>query len=108
MLGFPPPGAVKTNSSTIDRTTVVVANPRHASCELEGEAVILALDSGIYYGLDGVGKLVWELIQEPRAIEAVCTSVQEVYDVGHERCLNDVIRLVDHLREAGLVEIHTA
>lgn len=99
---------MKTDSSPLDRTSVVVANPRHASCELEGEAVILALDTGVYYGLDGVGRVIWEQVQEPRTVDAICDAIVAEYEVGHERCLVDVLRLVEHLRGAGLVEIRTA
>ncbi len=32
--------------------------------ELDGEAVILNLDTGIYFGLDAVGTRIWRLIEE--------------------------------------------
>ena len=49
-----------------DDTLVAVAD--HASCELGGEAVLLDLTTGVYYGLDPVGTRVWRLLQQPRSL----------------------------------------
>ena len=38
---------------------------------LEGEAVILSLHDGIYYGLNSVGLRIWELIQQPRSLGSI-------------------------------------
>ena len=52
-------------SSLSDRTTVVVAKDQ-VSCDLAGEAAILNLKNGVYYGLNTVGARVWNLVQEPK------------------------------------------
>jgi hypothetical protein len=57
------------------------------SCEVDGEAVILSLKSGQYYGLSAVGARIWALIQHPRSFSDL-----------HQALLQD-------LRDAGLVEI---
>jgi len=36
------------------------------SCNMAGEAAILELKTGTYFGLDGVGAAVWNLIARPR------------------------------------------
>ncbi len=41
-------------SAVSERSIVVVANEQ-VSCDLSGDAVILQLKDGVYYGLDGVG-----------------------------------------------------
>src|ERR1700730_14483347 len=43
----------------------VEAVPDQVSCDLAGEAVILNLKNGIYFGLDPVGARIWSLIQKP-------------------------------------------
>ena len=39
--------------------------------ELDGEAVILNLDTGIYFGLDAVGTRIWRLIEERKPLRIV-------------------------------------
>ena len=41
------------------------------SRDLEGEAVILNLDSGTYFGLDRVGTRIWSLLQEGGSLRGV-------------------------------------
>ena len=45
----------------------MVATKDQVSCDLAGEAAILNIKSGVYYGLDPVGARIWNLMQEPRA-----------------------------------------
>ena len=39
----------------LDLDSIVKVSEQQSSCELDGEAAILHLDAGFYYGLDGVG-----------------------------------------------------
>src|SRR5438874_308601 len=53
-----------TQALTLDSR--VVPADELLSSELDGEAVILDLTSGVYFGLNGVGARIWELLGEAR------------------------------------------
>jgi hypothetical protein len=78
------------------------------SCDLEGEAVIFHLDSGVYYGLDPVGASVWNLIQEPRRVQSIRDALLAEYDVEAERCERDLMALLQKLQAARLVVVRDA
>lgn len=84
---------------------MVVATERHVACEVTGEAVVLHLDQGVYYGLNAVGARIWQLVQTPQIIGAIVTQLQSEFDVEHERCVQDVRELVADLAAAELVSI---
>ena len=69
------------------------------------EAVLLQLDSGIYYGLDPVGSRIWELLAAHGSIRAVCETMVEEYDVAPAQVEQDVQRLVRELQAKGLVAV---
>jgi hypothetical protein len=71
--------------------------------ELDGEAVLLNLDSGVYFGLDEVGTRVWALLVEHGTLERVCSQLMEEYDVEPAVLEQDVSRLVEEMRHKGLV-----
>jgi hypothetical protein len=71
--------------------------------ELEGEAVLLNLDSGMYFGLDRVGTRIWQLLQEQRPAETVVNILLEEYDVAPDVLRADVATLLAALLEKGLV-----
>ena len=43
------------------------------SCDLAGEAAILNMKDGVYYGLDPVGASIWNRIQKPALLVDVVT-----------------------------------
>jgi len=101
-LGF---GAGKAMDSAISLPSVVVGVPDQISCRLDDETVLLDLNRGVYFGLNGVGSLIWELIQRPQTVETVYSAVLEQYEVDPETCRRDVLRLLEDLREAGLANV---
>jgi hypothetical protein len=75
------------------------------SRDLEGEVIILHLGAGTYFGLDGVGARVWELLREPRSFAAVLDAVTAEFEVERPRCEEDLRRLLEQMVERGLVEV---
>jgi hypothetical protein len=71
--------------------------------EVDGEAVILNLDSGLYFGLDQVGTRIWQLIQEHGSLQKVFETMCEEFDVGSDTLERDLLGLMDELCAKGLV-----
>jgi len=92
-------------SSTISERSVVVAAKDQVSCDLAGEAAILNIKSGVYYGLDPVGARIWNLVQEPRTVVQIQDAITSEYDVEPDRCARDLIGLLERLLEEGLIEV---
>lgn len=92
----------------ISLQTTVVAAPDQVSCRLDDETVLLELRKGTYYGLNPVGTLIWDSIQKPQSVESVYARVLEQYEVDPATCRRDVLRILEDLRGAGLVELKVA
>lgn len=89
----------------ISTTSTVVVSKDQVSSDLAGEAVILHLRSGRYYGLANVGARIWYLMSEPRRIAEIRDVIMHEYDVGRDRCEQDVVSLLEQLAAEGLVEV---
>jgi hypothetical protein len=83
----------------------VVAIHDQISCDLEGEAVILHLRDGVYYGLNEVAAKVWKLVQEPRTIMEIRDALLEDYDVEPDDCTRDLLDLLQRFKAWKLVEL---
>jgi hypothetical protein len=92
------------STSISDRSVVVVAKDQ-VSCDLAGEAAILNVKSGVYYGLDPVGARIWNLMQEPRPVAEIKSAITDEYDVEPERCARDLVDLLEKLLAEGLIEV---
>lgn len=88
---------------TRDRT--FVRTDDHISTKLDGEEVILHRGSERYFGLNAVGTRLWDLLEEPRTIEDLVTTIREEFDVSEERSREDVESFVDDLEAADLIEV---
>jgi hypothetical protein len=89
----------------IIKTSIVRTAKDRIWCDVAGEAVILNLDSGVYYGLNAVGARVWGLIQEPKTVSELVSSLVEIYDVSAERCEIDLFSLLQDLADKELIVI---
>ena len=90
---------------TMTLDTRLAPSPDAVYRELDGEAVILHLESGQYYGLDPLGTRIWELIgvhPRPRDIAAV---LLDEYDVDAERLEADLLDLLTRLAERNLIHV---
>jgi hypothetical protein len=67
------------------------------------ETVLLDLASGIYFGLDGVGKRIWESVAEGRSLEETATVVPAEFEVDDARAQADVVAFASDLVERGLL-----
>ena len=72
--------------------------------EIDGEAVLLNLSTGIYFGLNKVGSRILALLQQDGSLNKVAEAMQREYDVERVRLDADLLALVRQLREKGLVE----
>ncbi|NCJ08145.1 PqqD family peptide modification chaperone [Synechococcales cyanobacterium C] len=89
----------------ITNSTIVVAKPEQVSSDLVNESVILDLKSGMYYGLNEVGSIIWKFIQSPQSVNSVVNEVINNYDVEINQCNNDVLQLLHNLLDAKLISI---
>jgi hypothetical protein len=71
--------------------------------EMDGEAVLLDLSTGTYFGLNAVGTRVWQLLADghdrPRIVETLAAE----FDASGETIAADVERLLADLHARGLI-----
>lgn len=73
------------------------------SQELNGEVVLLNMDSESYYSLNRVGSLVWQLLTENCDIEGAIQQLLQTHTVDEAALRQDVMTLVEELVEEGLL-----
>ena len=73
--------------------------------ELEGEAVLLNMQNGIFFGLNPVAKRMWELLNELGQAEEVLKQLLQEYDASEEQLRKDLVDFIEKLKSKGLIEI---
>ena len=73
--------------------------------EVDGEMVLLDMESENYFGLDEVGTSIWQEIQEKETLREVLEALLEQYEVEAEMLENDLSDFIEKLVESGLVKV---
>ncbi|MEA2338526.1 MAG: hypothetical protein QOE82_2533 [Thermoanaerobaculia bacterium] len=85
-----------------------MASKEQLASSIGGETVILGLQSGRYYGVDGVSARVWQLVQEPSRVGDICKTIVSEYDVDPHVCEADLLALLGQMADGRLIEVHAA
>lgn len=73
------------------------------SRELDGEAVLLDLRSGRYFGLNGTGARVWALLKDGLERKQIADAITEEFEVDLTTARADVDVFIAALTERGLI-----
>lgn len=73
--------------------------------ELQGEAVLLEIESGVYFGLNEIGSRIWNLLVAHGDIERVLDDLLAEYDVSEERLRRDLESFLATLCDRQLVRL---
>lgn len=75
--------------------------------ELDGESVLLDLDSGMYYGLNGVATVVWNRVVAGGEVDVdqLVAEVVDEFAVEPDRARREVEAFVEALRANRLARV---
>lgn len=88
-----------------NKSAVVARSTSQISTRLGEEIVVLSVETGRYFQMDGVAARVWDLIESPRPFEDLCSLLEEEYSVGLDRCVVEVRGFVESLVKVGLAQL---
>ena len=71
---------------------------------IDGEVVALNIEKGNCYGLNKVGSRIWALLEQPKSIAELCTQLVSEYRIDQATCEQQVLDLLEELRNEGMVE----
>jgi hypothetical protein len=73
--------------------------------ELSGESVLLDLKSGLYFGLNGVGTKVWNLVAQGGSLRDVNAALAGEFDGPGATIEAELVRFAAELCEHGLCRV---
>jgi hypothetical protein len=70
---------------------------------LDEDLVMLSVQTGKYYGVNSVGRRIWELLAVPMSVSQICDQLLKEYEVSRERCEQEVFSFLNELEAQGLL-----
>jgi hypothetical protein len=90
---------------TTNQSTTYKVSTNHLYSEIADEAVILNLESGVYYGLNSVGVDIWQWLQHSQTEEKLLDLILAEYEVTPEQAEQDLQSILKEMLEVGLLEV---
>lgn len=99
---------MKLNNKLIDDATLLTCRVNaikdHLYSELKDEGVILSLKNGKYYGLNEVGRSIWQTIQTPVTVADIKEAIMTEYEIDETACVKEVVTFLKVMGKEDLVE----
>lgn len=74
--------------------------------ELEDDSlVMMCLEKNAYYGLESVGKRIWEMLEEKTSTGKIIDELMSEFDVDKEQCEKDVLSLLSDLQKENIIVV---
>jgi hypothetical protein len=75
------------------------------STELDQETVLMSIDAGAYYGLEGAARSIWEKLENPTSFSELVDCLEREYRVSRETCASDLQKFLAELEREGLLRV---
>ena len=95
----------KPEDQSLTPDSVVKVAPDVLFSEVQGEAVLLNVKTGIYFGLNQVGTSIWNSLEESVTLRVLQEKLVEQYEASPERVWTDLSALIGNLHDRSLVEV---
>jgi len=83
--------------------TILARSSTPLSIEMDGEMVMMDVESGTYFNLDPIGTVIWKRLESPVRFDDLCRELQARYDAAPETIRADVAALLEQMRAHGLL-----
>lgn len=89
--------------SSCDRDATVAGRSGVLFSRIGDEIVLMSVETGKYYGLDPIGADIWQRMQSPVSVAALCAGLADTYDAPSDEISQDVTDLLERLLADGLI-----
>jgi hypothetical protein len=75
------------------------------STELDQEVVLMSIDAGAYYGLEGPARSIWEILETPMSFSELVDRLVAEYQISPKDCAADLQKFLGELEREGLLRV---
>lgn len=73
--------------------------------EVDGELVMMNIETGAYASLNETGKSIWTLLDAPKSLSEVCSSLVEEYEIDQATCEKEVLPFVENMLKSEVLTL---
>lgn len=93
------------NDKVIGIDATVVRNQEIIFSDMDDETVMMSIEKGEYYGVNPVGRRIWELLETPVTVSSMCDTLCNEYNVETGQCNKDALAFLAQLLQKDVIRV---
>ena len=89
----------------ITMDSLISRNEDMISGDVDGETVMMSVETGKYHSLNDTGKRIWELLEQPIRLKEICSNLQNEYHIDPAQLTQETIAFLQQLLERNVIKI---
>lgn len=90
----------------VDLNSIITRSQELLTSEVDGEVVMMNIESGKYYGINIVGAEIWKLIENPVSVSDICSELVRTFEIDKPTCESEVLTFLGSLESENLLNFH--
>ena len=74
--------------------------------EIDGELILMHIDSGRFFGMKETSLVIWKLLDEYEDTDDITSALLELYSASQADCADDVMKFIVDIDRAGFVVVN--
>lgn len=87
----------------MDVNRIVKKSDDFIANEVDGEIVMMNIETGTYISLNHTGKSIWNILETPCSIDSIISQLVDIYGITKEQCEADVFPFLEQLFEQKIL-----
>ena len=92
----------------MDGQDIIARNDALLTTQVDGELLAMSIEQGACYGLNPVGTEIWNLLETPHSVDAICAALVDRFEVTEETCRAEVADFLTKMRDGAMISITPA
>jgi hypothetical protein len=87
----------------MDLNITLAKGENYLANEIDGEVVMMNIETGLYVSLNNTGKVIWDMLDTPKSIESLINLLVDTYKITHEQCTTDVVPFIEQMMQQEIL-----
>jgi hypothetical protein len=91
--------------AAFESSTIISRSRDLLATDVDGEIILMSLERGLYYGLDGTARRIWDLLEVPMKFGDLCSVLEEKYIAPRAVIEADIQKFVTEMFDESIVTL---
>jgi len=92
-------------SENITIESIICWSAQQVNAEVDGDVVLMSLEQGKYYGLDGIPSDIWRRVEQSVQVRDLVEQLVASHTAPRVTIERDVLRFLEKLRQEKLIDV---